>query len=310
MTNELKNRIKICNFALEELFPPMTNAEYHTPVLLRESVDGLNICEGGGVWLDVTFGGGGHSREILRRLDSVGGGRLFGMDQDADAEKNAIDDERFTFIRSNFRYLHNWMRYYRVEHIDGLLADLGLSSHHVDTPERGFSFRHDAPLDMRMNQNAGRSAQDVVNTLSEEALAELFQVYGEVFAARHIAAAIVRERTHKPIETTGELLRIVQPYCMGPQKKELSKIFQALRIEVNSEMEVLGEMLSTATRLLRKGGRLVVVTYHSLEDRMVKNVMRQGELRPVNRHVITPSQEETERNPRARSAKLRIAEKL
>ncbi len=304
----------------------MTSEMYHTPVLLRESVDGLNIREAGGVWVDATFGGGGHSREILRRLDAVGGGRLFGIDQDADAEKNAMRDERFTFIRSNFRYLRNWMRYYGVEQVDGLLADLGLSSHHVDDAQRGFSFRADAPLDMRMNRCAPRTARDVVNGETEDGLTRIFRTYGEVAQARRVAAAIVKTRALGSVDTTGELLEIVEPFCKGAQqRKELAKIFQALRIEVNREMEVLRDMLGAAVELLRPGGRLVVISYHSLEDRMVKNMMHSGNvegekltdlygrtetpLRPVNRRVVTPTEEEKTRNPRARSARLRVAEK-
>ncbi len=304
----------------------MTSTTYHTPVLLHESVDGLNIHEKGGVWVDATFGGGGHAREILRRLHTVGGGRLFGIDQDGDAEANAFGDECFTFVRSNFRYLANWMRYYGETKIDGLLADLGLSSHHVDSPERGFSFRYDVPLDMRMNQSATLTARDVVNTFSEEDLSRMFHLYGEVFAARRISTAIVRKRAQKTIDTTGELLQIVEPFCRGvQQKKEQAKIFQALRIEVNHEMDVLNEMLCAAVKLLRVGGRLVVITYHSVEDRMVKNFMHMGNadgqivtdlygnrespLRPINRRVITPTPEEIQLNPRARSARLRVAEK-
>jgi 16S rRNA (cytosine1402-N4)-methyltransferase len=311
----------------------MNTAEtYHIPVLLQESVNGLDI-QPNGVYVDVTFGGGGHSREILRRLGPQG--RLFSFDQDADAEKNIVNDVRFTFVRSNFRYLKNWMRYYRVEQIDGLLADLGVSSHHFDDEERGFSFRYDAPLDMRMNQRAGATATDLLNNYSEEQLADVIYLYGELKQARKIAKAIVTTRAKKRIETTGDLLRVLgveaveedsQLSIANPQlKKDLARLFQALRIEVNHEMQALKEMLTGAQELLAKGGRLSVITYHSLEDRIVKNMMRAGNaegkveqdffgrtnapLRMIGNKVITPSEQEMEQNPRSRSAKLRIAEK-
>jgi 16S rRNA (cytosine1402-N4)-methyltransferase len=296
---------------------------YHIPVLLNESVDGL-IIRPDGVYVDVTFGGGGHSREILSRLEADG--HLYAFDQDADAEKNIPQDGRFTFVRSNFRYLRNWMRYYGVEQIDGLLADLGVSSHHFDDAERGFSLRFDAPLDMRMNKRAGRTAADILATYDEAQLADVFYLYGELRQARRMAAAIVKARQSAPVTTTGELLRLLDPlFPREREKKEQAKLFQALRIEVNREMEALREMLAEATDLLRPGGRLVVITYHSLEDRMVKNIIRSGNtegrmeqdffgrtnapLASVNNKVITPSAEEQERNPRSRSAKLRIAEK-
>lgn len=296
---------------------------YHIPVLLKESVDGL-IIRPDGVYVDVTFGGGGHSREILSRLEADG--HLYAFDQDADAEKNIPQDGRFTFVRSNFRYLRNWMRYYGVEQIDGLLADLGVSSHHFDDAERGFSLRFDAPLDMRMNKRAGRTAADILATYDEAQLADVFYLYGELRQARRMAAAIVKARQSAPVTTTGELLRLLDPlFPREREKKEQAKLFQALRIEVNREMEALREMLAEATDLLRPGGRLVVITYHSLEDRMVKNIIRSGNtegrmeqdffgrtnapLASVNNKVITPSAEEQERNPRSRSAKLRIAEK-
>lgn len=296
---------------------------YHIPVLLNESVDGL-IIRPDGVYVDVTFGGGGHSREILSRLEADG--HLYAFDQDADAEKNIPQDGRFTFVRSNFRYLRNWMRYYGVEQIDGLLADLGVSSHHFDDAERGFSLRFDAPLDMRMNKRAGRTAADILATYDEAQLADVFYLYGELRQARRMAAAIVKARQSAPVTTTGELLRLLDPlFPREREKKEQAKLFQALRIEVNREMEALREMLTEATDLLRPGGRLVVITYHSLEDRMVKNIIRSGNtegrmeqdffgrtnapLASVNNKVITPSAEEQERNPRSRSAKLRIAEK-
>ena len=303
----------------------MIKAEgYHVPVLLEESVDGLDI-KPGGIYLDVTFGGGGHSKEILRRLDAEG--RLFGFDQDEDAEKNIVDDERFTFVRSNFRYLRNWMRYYGVEQIDGLLADLGVSSHHFDDETRGFSFRFDAPLDMRMNKRDGKTAADVLNDYSEEQLSDIFYIYGELKNARRIAAAIVQARSEKRLETTGDLMKTTEKcFQREREKKEMAKMFQALRIEVNHEMDALKDMLYAACDLLREGGRLSVITYHSLEDRMVKNMMKAGNvegkveqdffgrtdspLRQIGSKVIVPSEEEQQRNPRSRSAKLRIAERI
>lgn len=300
------------------------NMVYHIPVLLKESVDGLDINPDG-VYVDVTFGGGGHSREILSRLGD--NGHLFSFDQDADTENNIVDDPRFTFVHSNFRWLSNWMRYYDIEHIDGLLADLGVSSHHFDDAERGFSFRYDAPLDMRMNREGGKTAADIVNDDTEEHLADIFYLYGELRRSRQIAAAIVKARQRKPILTTQDFLQVVDPlFRREKEKKDMARLFQALRIEVNHEMQALSEMLTSATRLLAKGGRLSVITYHSLEDRMVKNIMKSGnvngkveedpvygrEASPynlVNNKVIVPSDEEVERNPRSRSAKLRIAEK-
>ena len=297
--------------------------EYHKPVLLEESVDALDIMPGG-VYVDATFGGGGHSREILRRMDSTA--RLYSFDQDADAERNIVDDDRFTFVRSNFRYLENWMRYYGIEHIDGILADLGVSSHHFDDETRGFSFRFDAPIDMRMNKRAGKTAADILNDYTEEQLADIFYIYGELKTSRRIAAAIAKARAAKPIKTTTDLLTIVDPLMPKErQKKDLAKVFQALRIEVNREMEALKEMLTAAVRLLRPGGRLSVITYHSLEDRMVKNVMKTGNvegkvekdffgrtsatMRPLQGKPITPSAEEQTDNPRSRSAKLRVGVK-
>lgn len=300
------------------------NMVYHIPVLLKESVDGLDINPDG-VYVDVTFGGGGHSREILSRLGD--NGRLFSFDQDADAENNIVDDPRFTFVHSNFRWLSNWMRYYDIEHINGLLADLGVSSHHFDDAERGFSFRYDAPLDMRMNREGGKTAADIVNDDTEEHLADIFYLYGELRRSRQIAAAIVKARQRKPILTTQDFLQVVDPlFRREKEKKDMARLFQALRIEVNHEMQALSEMLTSATRLLAKGGRLSVITYHSLEDRMVKNIMKSGNVNGkveedpvygrkaspynlVNNKVIVPSDEEVERNPRSRSAKLRIAEK-
>lgn len=302
----------------------MVTAEtYHVPVLLQESIDGLNI-QPGGVYVDVTFGGGGHSREILSRLKNSG--HLYGFDQDADAEQNIMDDKRFTFVRSNFRYLENWMRYYEVDHVDGLLADLGVSSHHFDDGERGFSLRFDAPLDMRMNKRGGMTAADVVNSYDEERLADVFFLYGELRGARRIASTLVSARKSKPIATTGDLLELTgKLFQRDREKKEQTKLFQALRIEVNHEMDALRDMLRGATEVLGTGGRLCVITYHSLEDRIVKNVMRAGNaegrieqdfygrtsspFRLLSK-VITPSAKELASNPRSRSAKLRIAEKI
>lgn len=300
------------------------NLTYHVPVLLHESIDGLDIKDGG-VYVDVTFGGGGHSNEILKRLPE--GARLFSFDQDADAERNIIDDDKFTFVRSNFRYLKNFMRFHGVEGVDGILADLGVSSHHFDDSERGFSFRFDGNLDMRMNQRAGKTAADIINTYDEEALADLFYLYGELKNSRKIASAIVRARSTKNLRSIEDLLNIVKPlFGREREKKELAKVFQALRIEVNQEMEALKEMLMAATEMLNPGGRLSVITYHSLEDRIVKNIMKTGNcdgkenkdffgrssspFRLVNNKVIVPDADEQERNPRSRSAKLRIAEKI
>ncbi len=299
--------------------------DYHIPVLLGESVDGLSVRPGG-VYVDATFGGGGHSREILRRLDC--GGHLYGFDQDADARQNVpADDTRFTFVYSNFRYLGNWMRYYGVEGVDGLLADLGVSSHHFDDAARGFSFRFDAPLDMRMNGRAGDTAADVVNRYTEEKLAEVLYLYGELKNSRRIAAVLVKARAQRELRTIDDLLAAVRPLMPRErEKKDLARVFQALRIEVNHEMDALRELLESAVSVLRPGGRLAVITYHSLEDRMVKNFMRSGRadgkveqdfygrrlspLRAINNKVIVPSAEELERNPRSRSAKLRVAEKV
>ena len=251
-----------------------SDTTYHVPVLLNESIDGLNI-KSDGIYVDVTFGGGGHSREILRRLGPKG--RLYGFDQDNDAEGNIPDDERFTFVRSNFRYLKNWMRYYEVEKIDGLLADLGVSSHHFDDETRGFSFRWDSPLDMRMNKRAGVTAADFINKAEEEKIADVLYLYGEIRQARRIASQIVKARSEKPLLTTGDLLKVVQPLMPhNREKKDLARVFQALRIEINHEMDALKEMLLAASEVLAEGGRLSVITYHSLEDRIVKNVMKSG----------------------------------
>ena len=299
---------------------------YHVPVLLREAVDGLDI-KSGGIYVDLTFGGGGHSREILRRLQ--GTGHLYSFDQDEDAAMNAgelEDNKNFTFIRSNFRFLKNWMLYYGHEQVDGILADLGVSSHHFDEERRGFSFRFDAPLDMRMNQKASLTAKRVVEEYSEEQLSDILYLYGELKNSRRIASAIVKARQQKTIATTMELAEVLKP-LMGydREKKDLARVFQALRIEVNGEMVALRQMLSAATEVLRPGGRLSILTYHSLEDRMVKNIIKAGNaegkvetdvfgrsnapLEAVNRSVITPDAEEQSRNPRSRSAKLRIGRK-
>lgn len=302
----------------------ITAETYHVPVLLQESIDGLDI-KPDGIYVDVTFGGGGHSKEILSRLGKKG--HLYSFDQDADAEQNIVNDERFTFVRSNFRYIRNWMRYYGVEEIDGLLADLGVSSHHFDDETRGFSFRFDSPLDMRMNKRAGKTAADILKDYEEERLADIFYLYGELKNARRLASAIVTSRQQKRIDTTGDLLTVTEKLLRSEkEKKDLAKLFQALRIEVNHEMDALRDMLNGACLLLKKGGRLSVITYHSLEDRMVKNVMKAGNtegkiehdffgritspLRLINNKVITPDENELQNNPRSRSAKLRIAEKI
>ena len=303
----------------------VTAETYHVPVLLKESIDGLAI-QPGGIYVDVTFGGGGHSREILRRLGPEG--HLYSFDQDADAENNIVDDDRFTFVRSNFRYVKQWMRYYGVERVDGLLADLGVSSHHFDDETRGFSFRfEDAPLDMRMNKRAALTAADILNSYSEEQIADILYLYGELKQARRIASLIAKARAQRRIATTGDLLGVLGVDAESSQwKKDMARLFQALRIEVNHEMEALKEMLRGATEVLGEGGRLSVITYHSLEDRIVKNVMKAGNaegrvsqdffgrieapFRPVNNKVIVPDAEEQQQNPRSRSAKLRIAEKV
>lgn len=297
---------------------------YHIPALLSESIHGLSIRPGG-IYVDVTFGGGGHSKEILKHLNSSG--KLYAFDQDEDAEQNIIGDKRFVFVRSNFRYLYNFMKYHGVKSIDGLLADLGVSSHHFDDADRGFSFRFDGALDMRMNKRAGVSAAELLNTLPEERLADIFYLYGEMRNSRKLASVIVKARKEKKIVTIGDFLEIIRP-CINKlqEKKELAKVFQALRIEVNQELETLKEMLEQARELLKPGGRLAVITYHSLEDRLVKNFFKTGNfegkleqdffgntvsnMKPVSNKVIVPSEEEVERNPRSRSAKLRVAEKL
>ena len=296
---------------------------YHVPVMLRECMEGLAI-QPDGVYVDVTFGGGGHSKEILNRLGAKG--TLYGFDQDADAEQNIIGDDRFVFVRSNFRYLSNFMRFHGETAIDGLLADLGVS-HHFDDKDRGFSFRFEGALDMRMNTRAGNTAADVLNTYTEEALSNVFYLYGELKNARKLASVVVKARAVKQILTTDEFLALITPYVgRDKEKKILAQIFQALRIEVNDEMRALKEMLRQALQLLKPGGRLVVMTYHSLEERLVKNFLKTGNFegeikqdffgnvqspfRLINNRVIVPASEEVEVNPRSRSAKLRIAEKV
>ena len=319
-----------------------TAETYHVPVLLKESVNGLHI-KPNGIYVDVTFGGGGHSREILSRLGADG--HLFSFDQDADAENNIfedrgdakdcsneqkgkrfVDDSRFTFVRSNFRFLKKWMQYYGIEQIDGLLGDLGVSSHHFDDESRGFSFRFDAPLDMRMNKRAGKTAADIVNEYDEEQLANLFYIYGELKNSRRIASTLTNARRQKPIATTSDFISAVEPlFKREREKKDMAKLFQALRIEVNHEMTALKEMLMAATDVTKPGGRLSIITYHSLEDRIVKNIMKTGNIegkieqdffghidspyKLINNKVIVPSEEEQSQNPRSRSAKLRIAER-
>ena len=300
-----------------------TAKTYHVPVLLKDSVDGLNI-QPGGIYVDVTFGGGGHSREILSRIN--GNGHLYSFDQDPDAEQNIVPNPNFTFVRSNFRYLKNWMQYYGIEKIDGLLADLGVSSHHFDDETRGFSFRFDAPLDMRMNKRSGNTAADILNNYEEENLADIFYLYGELKNSRKLASIICKNRIQKKIETTQDFINVIEPlFKREREKKDLAKVFQALLIEVNHEMSALKEMLKAAESILKPGGRLSVITYHSLEDRIVKNMMKSGNpegkieqdffgrietpFKLINSKVIVPTREEQERNPRSRSAKLRIAEK-
>ncbi len=302
---------------------------YHIPVMLRESVDGLNLHEGG-VYVDATFGGGGHTMEMLTRLN--GKGMVYGFDQDLDALDNwkARDDfekysNSFKFVRSNFRYMKNFMLYFGVEKVDGILADLGVSSHHFDDSERGFSFRFDGKLDMRMNRQSGLTAEQIVNTYDENRLADIFYLYGEMKNSRRLAGVIVKARAKKPITTIEDFLNVITPFFHKEKlKKEMAKIFQALRIEVNQEMEALKEMMDDTVELLKPGGRLVVITYHSLEDRIVKNMMKTGNceghekkdfygvvdtpFRLVNRKVIVPDQSEQQRNHRSRSAKLRMAE--
>jgi len=298
-------------------------SEYHVPVLLHACIDGLEI-KPEGTYVDVTFGGGGHSREIVSHLTS---GKLYGFDQDEDAEQNIPQDPRFVFVRSNFRYLSNFLKFHEVDQVDGLLADLGVSSHHFDDSERGFSFRfEEGILDMRMNKKAGIKAADIVNTYSEEDLANVFYKYGELKNSRRIASVLVKARMNAPVTTVASFLEIVKPlFGREKEKKDLARVFQALRIEVNQEMTALEQMLQQALKVLKPGGRLVVMTYHSLEDRLVKNFMKTGNFegrseqdfygnfqtpfRLINNKVIVPDAEEQGANPRSRSAKLRIAEK-
>ena len=296
---------------------------YHVPALLDESINGLNIRPNG-IYVDVTFGGGGHSGEILKRLIS---GKLIAFDQDEEAAVNAPDDKRFTLLNQNFRFLKNNLRYIGIESVDGLIADLGVSFHQFDVPERGFSFRYDSKLDMRMNTAGSVTAAGLLSSLGEKELAVLFYKYGELSNSRQLARAIVKARSIKPIETVADLNNAVG--FLTPKKNEnkfLAKIYQALRIAVNNEIEYLKEMLTQALELLKSGGRLVVITYHSLEDRIVKNFMRSGNFegeiakdfygniitpfRLITRKAIVPGIEETERNSRSRSARLRIAEKI
>ena len=302
----------------------MSIETYHIPVMLEECIEGLDI-KPNGTYVDLTMGGGGHTSEILRHLGHEG--HLYSFDQDPDAQANAPQDERFTFVASNFRFLRGAMRLRGVEQVDGILADLGVSSHHFDAKHRGFSFRGEAPLDMRMNTRSKRTAADIVNTYDKEALAKIFSDYGELDTTWKIANCIERARNTKPIETTAELVEAVKP-CTPPkdESKFLTKLFQALRIELNGEMEALRMALEQSLKILKPGGRLVIMSYHSLEDRIVKNFMRSGNaegriekdffgnstssLKVITRKAIAPSNEEIERNPRSRSAKLRIAEKL
>lgn len=298
---------------------------YHIPALLNETVEGLEILPDG-VYADLTFGGGGHSRAILSHLSD--NGKLYGFDQDIDAYANRIDDKRFTFVYSNFRYLSNFMRYYGEEQIDGIVADLGVSFHHFDDEKRGFSFRfEEGELDMRMNRNSSLTARDILNTYTEERLADIFFLFGEMKNSRRVASEIVKARASRPFATTDDFLKVVSKFIKPTQeKKELAQLFQALRIEVNNEIDVLKSMLSQSLKVLKPGGRIAVLTYHSLEDRIVKNYFKTGNIsgkvekdffgridtpfRLVNNKVIVPSDEEIERNPRSRSAKLRIAEKI
>lgn len=305
----------------------MSETVYHIPALLPQCLDALDIHPGG-VYVDCTFGGGGHSRAILERLDAAQGGHLYGFDQDRDALANAPRDPRFTMVLSNFRYLVNFMRYYNVESVDGVLADLGVSFHHFDDAGRGFSFRWpEGPLDMRMNRNARSTAADILNTASEEELTRILRLYGEVQNAPRMARTIVAARAKAPLATAGDLLEAIAP-LISPrkEKKELAQVFQALRICVNDEIAALRELLAAALTVLRPGGRLAVITYHSLEDRLVKNFMKTGNmdgraeqdfygrslapLRMLTSKAIVADEAEVERNPRSRSAKLRVAVKL
>ncbi|MEY8605395.1 16S rRNA (cytosine(1402)-N(4))-methyltransferase RsmH [Muribaculum intestinale] len=302
----------------------MNDQPYHIPALLDATIKGLDI-KPDGTYVDVTFGGGGHSRAIMRQLG--GEGRLLSFDQDADAMANAIDDPRFTFVYGNFRFLRNFLRFYDAPQVDGILADLGVSFHHFDDPERGFSFRFDGPLDMRMNRRAEHSAAWLLANASEEELARMFTLYGELRQGKRLARAIVKERDNSPVDTVERLIDLSRPFIdKRREKKELAQVFQALRIEVNGEMEALQAFLRQTLEVLKPGGRLAIITYHSLEDRLVKNFMRTGNLDGQLRqdfygrnlsplHLLTskpiiPDDDEIESNPRSRSAKLRIAEKI
>ncbi len=301
----------------------MNEIAYHIPALLNETIEGLNINPDG-VYVDVTFGGGGHSSEILSHLSSKG--KLLGFDQDEDAIKNALDNPRFIFVRSNFQYLKNFLRYHNIEKVDGILADLGVSSHHFDEADRGFSFRFDGELDMRMNTKSPLTAAVILNTYGEEELANVFYLYGELHNSRKIAKTIVAARSKAPFNKIFPFIEVLKPFFgREKEKKDMARVFQALRIEVNKEMEVLRSLLEQSFDVLKPEGRLVVLTYHSLEDRLVKNYFRSGNfegklekdffgnilssLKAINNKVIIATNEEVERNPRARSAKLRIAEK-
>lgn len=302
----------------------MTEEVYHIPALLKETIEGLSIKKDG-IYVDATFGGGGHSRALMEHLGPKG--KLFSIDQDIDAYANAIKDSRFTFVHSNFKYMSNFLRFYHVPEVDGIVADLGVSFHHFDDETRGFSFRFDGALDMRMNKKASKTAAEVVNNYPEEKLADILYLFGELKSSRRIASAIVKARAKAPIKTTDELLGVIRPFIKPAQeKKELAQVFQALRIEVNDEIEVLKSLLTQSLKVLKQGGRICILTYHSLEDRIVKNFFKTGNIegkvekdffgkvetpfKLINNKVIVPNEEEIERNPRSRSAKLRIAEKL
>lgn len=304
----------------------MTEEVYHIPALLPETLEALDVRPGG-IYVDATFGGGGHSRAIMERLDAAEGGHLYSFDQDEDAVRRAPSDERFTIVYSNFRFITNFMRYYDVDSVDGVLADLGVSFHHFDDTERGFSFRFDGPLDMRMNRQAQCSAADIVNEAPEEKIADILYIYGELKQSRAMARSIVKARQSARLTTIGQLIEAVKPHIdVRKEKKELAQLFQALRIEVNDEMGALKELLQGALAVLKPGGRLAVITYHSLEDRLVKNFMKTGDfagkadkdffgkvnapMKPLGNKPIVPGEDEIDRNPRSRSAKLRVAVKL
>ncbi len=295
---------------------------YHIPALLHETIEGLNI-QPSGIYVDVTFGGGGHSREIIKHLNNEG--HLYSFDQDQDTFKNRLDDDRFTFVHSNFKYIKNFLQYHNVEKIDGLLADLGVSSHHFDDASRGFSFRFDGKLDMRMNQQSTITAEYILNNYSEEQLADIFFYYGELRNARSIARTILKSRALSPIVQISQFVEVLKPYFgREKEKKDMARVFQALRIEVNQEMEVLKKLLTSCLEIVKPGGRIAVLTYHSLEDRLVKNFLKSGNfegkiekdfygnrvspIKAINNKVIIATDKEVELNPRARSAKLRIGE--